>query len=101
MKDTGQDENWVFVIVSNAGSDEEYLGLWDKEKDINFIPAFKSRDDANDCFITIPREKGRKYEIQAIFFDELLEDASKNGFDVAIVDSEGHILEMIKRGNKV
>jgi hypothetical protein len=41
-------------------------------------------------------EKGKKYEIQAIFFDELAEDAVKNGFMIFMLNAEGEILKKIK-----
>lgn len=90
--DSTQAENWVYVFVCDPGIDESFLGLHDKEKNINFIPAFQSKDDANDCFLTLPREKGKKYELQAVHVEELHEDASKNGFAVALVDSEGKVI---------
>ena len=86
-------EGWVYVIVCDPGENEQFLGLIEKEKNVNFIPAFPSKDAANDCFLTLPREKGKKYEIQAIHIDELTEDATKNGFIVAMVDNDGHIIK--------
>jgi len=36
--------------------------------------------------------EGRKYEVQAVHIDELKEIAEKNGFVVAMVDKDGHIV---------
>ncbi len=85
--------NWVFVFVCEPGKDESFLGLYNAEKDVNFIPAFQSRDEANDCFLTLPREKGKKYELQAVHIEELHEMATKNGFTVALVDSDGKVIQ--------
>jgi hypothetical protein len=90
-KKTG--EQWVYVFVCGSDSDESFLGLYDKGKDCNFIPAFRSKEDANDCFLSLPREKGKKYELQAVHIEELNEDATRNGFMVAMVDSDGKIID--------
>jgi hypothetical protein len=86
-------EGWVYVIVCDPGENEQFLGLIEKEKNVNFIPAFANKDAANDCFLTLPKEKGKKYEVQAIHIDELTEDATKNGFIVAMVDNDGNIIK--------
>ncbi len=83
---------WVYVFVCDPGKDESFLGLYNTEKDVNFIPAFQSKEEANDCFLTLPREKGKKYELQAVHVEELQEIATKSGFAVALVDSDGKVI---------
>jgi len=82
---------WVWVIVYEKGEGGHYLGLYNEEKEIDFIPAFESKEAANDCFLTMPRERGKTYEVQAIHIEELQEDAEKSGFAITIVDAEGAI----------
>lgn len=84
-------EGWVWVIVYDKDAEGHYLGLYDEEQDVHFIPAFASKEDANDCYIDLPREKGKKYEVQAVHIEELNEDAEKAGFVVAMLDSEGKV----------
>jgi hypothetical protein len=86
-------ESWVYVFVCNPENDESFLGLYNTDKDVNFIPAFRSKEEANDCFLTLPRQKGKKYELQAIHIEELHEVATKNGFAVALVDSDGKVIK--------
>ena len=86
-------EGWVYVIVCDPGRDEHLLGLRSNEQDVQFIPTFRSREEANDCLATLPREKGVKYEVQAIHVDDLSETATRNNFMVAMVDSEGNIIK--------
>ena len=93
MEDSGSSEGWVYVVVCDPEKDATFLGLHNKEKNIDFIPAFASKDAANDCFLSLPKERGRKYEIQAIHLTELNEDAEKNGFAIAMVDSDGNIVD--------
>lgn len=84
--------NWVYVFVCNPGKEENFLGLHNTEKEVDFIPAFQTKEDANDCFLTLPREKGKKYELQAVHIEELHEIAVKSGFSVALVDSDGKVI---------
>ncbi len=84
--------NWVYVFVCNPGKEESFLGLYNTAKDVNFIPAFQSKEEANDCFLNLPREKGKKYELQAVHIEELQEVATKSGFAVALVDSDGKVI---------
>ncbi|MBB5347991.1 hypothetical protein HNQ81_001722 [Desulfoprunum benzoelyticum] len=92
MEEKVQRADWIYAVVCDPGPNEHFFGLHDKERDVDFIPAFTSRDDAADCLLTLPREKGRKYEVQAVHVDELKEIAEKNGFMVAMVDKDGHII---------
>jgi len=84
---------WVYVFVCDPGKEESFLGLYDSVKDVNFVPIFRNKDEANDCFLNLPRQKGKKYELQAIHIEELQEAASENGFTVALVDSEGRLVQ--------
>lgn len=83
---------WVYVFVCDPEKEESFLGLYDAEKDVQFIPAFRSKEEANDCFLNLPREKGKKYELQAVHLEELHAEAKKNNYLVAMVDQEGRIV---------
>ena len=93
MEEKEKIEGWVYVIVCNPGAKEQFLGLYNKEKGVDFIPAFPSKEAANDCFLTLPKEKGKKYEVQAIHIEELTVEATKNGFIVAMFDNDGNIIK--------
>lgn len=92
MTEKASTKGWVYVVVCEPEKEATFLGLHNKEKKIDFIPAFESKDAANDCFLSLPREKGKKYEIQAVHIEELYEDAEKNGFVVAMVDNDGKVI---------
>lgn len=92
MTENAMLKGWVYVFVCDPGGKESFLGLHNAEKDVPFIPAFRSKEEANDCFLNLPREKGKKYELQAIHIEELTEEASKNNFIVAIVDQDGKVV---------
>ena len=86
-------EGWLWVVVYDKDTDGHYLGLYDEEQDVNFIPAFDSKEAANDCYLDLPKEKGRKYEVQAVHIEELTRDAEKAGFTVALVNQDGKIVK--------
>lgn len=89
MEEKASEKGWVYVVVCEPEKEATFLGLHDNEKNIDFIPAFESKEAANDCFLSLPREKGKKYEVQAVHIEELYQDAEENGFTVAILDAEG------------
>ena len=89
-------DTWIWVVVQDPGGDEQFLGQLDEENNISFIPAFYQKEAAEQCFLQLHRQKGLKYEIQAIFFDELSKDASKHGFMIFMLNAEGEILEKIQ-----
>jgi hypothetical protein len=49
--------------------------------------------------VQIHRQKGKKYEIQAILFDELAKDATKHGFMIFMLDENGKVTEEIEPTN--
>jgi len=89
-------DTWVWVVVQDPGENEHFLGQLDEENNISFIPAFYQKEDAQQCFTQMYRQKGKKYEIQAIFFDELAKDAAKNEFMIFMLSAVGKILQKIK-----
>lgn len=84
--------DWVFVAVENSGGREGFVGYRDAPSGVSYIPAFYSKEAAQACFINLPREPGKKYEIQAVFFEELIRDAVANTFLIFMLDGEGRIL---------
>jgi IMP cyclohydrolase len=93
MSESIGQEGWVYVIVSEKDGEGTYLGLFDEEQEIDFIPAFTSREAAQDSFLNLPREPGKKYEIQAIHIEELTTDARQSGFKVSLIDSDGKVVD--------
>lgn len=85
-------ETWVYVAVMDPGGNEQYVGLVDADE-TSFIPAFLTKDEAQTCLINMPREKNKKYEVQAILYEELALDAIENGFAVYLLDGQGKIME--------
>ena len=86
---------WVWVVVLDPGGNEQFLGQHYKEKDISFIPTFLNKEDAVECLDHMIRNKEKKYEIQAIQYEELAHEAAKHKFMLFILNGAGEILEKI------
>ena len=96
MKKMRNEDQWMWVVVQDPGEKEQYLGQHDKQENISFIPAFHSKEEAQQCFLNMARAKGSKYEVQAILYEELAKDAAASGFLIFILDENGEVLEKIK-----
>ena len=88
-------DQWVWVVVQDPGGNEQFLGQHDQEKNESFIPTFLEKEEAQQGFTLMTHEKGHKYEVQAILFEDLSRRAAENEFKVFILNSEGEILEKI------
>lgn len=86
---------WVYALIQNPGGDEQIVGQHDGENDISFIPTFLSKDAATQGMMQMATEKGHKYEIQAIIFEDLEKFAAAGGFVLFIVDEDGKVIEQI------
>src|SRR6056297_366230 len=84
-------EDWVFVAVQNPGGRESFVGYADENSGVSYIPAFYKKEEAQACFINLPREAGKKYEVQAVLFEELVREAAANQFLIFMLDGEGRI----------
>jgi hypothetical protein len=90
-------DTWYYIIVQNPGTGgEQFVGYTDKKKGATFIPAFKTKEIAQQCFLIMPKDiMNHKYEAQAIIQEDLISLAQKNGYDVFVMDDKGHVVEKI------
>jgi hypothetical protein len=84
---------WVYVLVQNPGSDEQIVGQKDIASDIAFIPTFLDKDSAMQGAVHIVKEKGKKFEIQAIIYEDLATYAAQGEFFLFVLNSEGQIID--------
>ena len=91
MTEKNGGSEWVYVYVGGQEGSETFIGLYNEELQVDFIPAFADKEAAQACYLTLPRSKGVKYEIQAVLMEELRRDAEANGFVVTLLDEEGKI----------
>jgi hypothetical protein len=88
---------WLYVAILKSGNTERIVGQTDSEHDIDFIPAFLNKEDAQQGMFHMHLErKGKgKYEIQAIIYEDLARHALDNGFVIFVLDGEGKIVERL------
>ena len=92
MTEQPKNSDWVYVAVEGPELSAGYVAYKDESSDVCYIPVFYKKDAAQACFINLPRERGKKYEIQAVMFDVLARDAAANHFLIFMLDGEGRIL---------
>jgi spore cortex formation protein SpoVR/YcgB (stage V sporulation) len=86
---------WLYVAILKAGPSEQIVGQTDSEHDISFIPAFLNKESAKQAMFHLHLEKKKKYEVQAIIYEDLAHHAAENGFLVFVLDDEGKVLERL------
>lgn len=91
----GQD-SWLYVAVEDPGGKEKFVGFHDEKTDVSYIPVFENKEAALSCLVNMPRRGNRKYEVQAVAYDLLCEDARNNGFLLFLSDGEGNVQKRIK-----
>ena len=90
-----QENPMVWVAVQTLDGAEQYVGQHNPDQDILFIPFFQEKEDAQYGLSLMPRQKGGRYEVQAIRFHELARDAARQGFLLFRTDGEGQVLDKI------
>jgi len=91
-----QGNPWVWVVVLDPGKNEQFLGQHYKEEDISFIPTFLKKEEALECLDHLTRDEEKKYEVQAILYEELARDAAEHNFMLFVLNGAGEVLEKIK-----
>ena len=86
---------WLYVAIQKAGSSEQIVGQTDNEHDISFIPAFLSKETAQQAMFHLHLEKKSKYEVQAIIYEDLARHAVEGGFLIFVLDKEGKVVERL------
>ena len=96
MNDTKKDI-WYYVIVQNPETPHsEVLGYTDENTQATFIPAFKSKEIAQQCFMIMPKDiMKEKYEAQAIISEDLIFHARETGHEVLLMDDKGKVQKKI------
>lgn len=90
-------DTWYYIVVQDPGTpDEQVLGYTDRETGETFVPAFKTKETAQQCFMIMPKDiMKHKFEAQAIIKEDLLAHAEKHGSQVLLLDDKGLVLEKI------
>nr|NJM01551.1 hypothetical protein [Desulfobacula sp.] len=90
-------DTWYYIIIQNPETaGEQFVGYTDKKTGVTFIPAFKTKKMAEQCFLVMPKDiMNNKYEAQAVIREDLMTLAEKNGYDVFLMDDKGRVQEKI------
>jgi glutathione peroxidase-family protein len=86
---------WLYVAIQKKGPSEQIVGQTDSEHDIDFIPAFISKESAQQAMFHLHLEKKKKYEVQAIIYEDLAKHAVEGGFLIFILDDDGNVVERL------
>ena len=89
-------DQWIWVVVQDPGENEQFLGQHDEGKGESFIPIFLEKEEAQYGLNLLSRERGHKYEVQAVIYEELADHASDKGFRIFVLNGEGEILDKIE-----
>jgi hypothetical protein len=94
-----KDDQWVWVVIHGPEGNEKLLGQQDKEKDESFIPVFLEKEQALMSLNLLAREKGRKYEVQAILYEDLIARTAEREFQLFVLNGSGEVMEKISPKN--
>ena len=86
---------WLYVAVQKSGPSEQIVGQTDTENDVSYIPAFLSKESAQQAMFHLHLEKKKKYEVQAIIYEDLASHAVEDGFVIFVLDDDGNVLERL------
>lgn len=96
MQNKNDKDQWVWVVVQDPGGNEQFVGQHDEQEDISFIPVFADKEAGQQGLLSLTRQPGHKYEVQAILREELIKDAAAGGFMIFLLNESGDVLEKIK-----
>jgi len=86
---------WLYVAIQKDGNKEKIVGQTDSEHAIDFIPAFQSKETAQQAMFHLHLEKKKKYEVQAIIYEDLEHYAADGGFLIFVLDEDGNVVERL------
>lgn len=86
------ESDWLHVIVCRKDEQEFYMGMHDKNDNVDFVPVFESRDDAESCLESFGKQPGIRYQVMAILSSELIENCTDRNYLIALVDKHGAII---------
>lgn len=91
------EDKWYYTIVQNPGTDDEaFVGYTGTEKEEKFIPVFKDKKSAEQCFTLMPKDIFKeKYEVQAVIEEDVLSAAKTTRHKIYLLNERGKILELL------
>lgn len=92
------ESEWYYIIVQNPETAQEQLaGFTDDETGTDFVPAFRSKEEAQQCFMLMPKDViSNKYEAQAVIKEDLMHQAAEKDFSIYLMDDKGTVLDRLR-----
>ncbi|MFP4030679.1 MAG: hypothetical protein ACLFRG_09985 [Desulfococcaceae bacterium] len=87
------DVGWLWVVIQSQDGEDQLVGQHLEGEENAFIPAFRSRDEAENARPLLALAPGGVFEVQAMQRDELVGLAVAHGFLVRLLTEAGEILE--------
>ncbi len=97
MSTSIKNDQWVYVVIHGSEGNEQLLGQMDEEKNESFIPVFLEKEEALMNLNLLAREKGSKYEVQAMLYEDLLARSAEQGFMIFVLNGSGEVIEKIRQ----
>ena len=93
-----QKSEWFYCIVQDPETRQEKLmGFKEDKTDIEFIPVFKTKEEAQQCFLLMPKDvMNLKYEIQAVIKEDIFFQIKKTGHKLFLMDDRGQIIKELE-----
>jgi hypothetical protein len=95
MPEKISDNTWVYTVIKDPGSGEQFLGQHESETDISYIPIFLEKEHATQGLLQLEVEKGTRCEVQAVIYSDIDQTAGENGFLLYLLDESGNVLDKI------
>ena len=89
------DNNWVYVVIEEAGASEKILGQQADGENSAFIPAFLEKEAAQISLGQFSIDRSKKHEVQAIIYEDLKKYAKTSGLMIFFLNQSGVILDKI------
>lgn len=86
-----KEHQWIYVVVQDPEKDAQYLGQYETDTDVAFIPVFIEKEHALMCLNLLVKDRGKTYEIQAVMFEDLKAHARASGFKLYVLGDDGAI----------
>jgi len=95
-------EKWYFMIVQNPSTaKEEFMAFQEENTKLKFLPIFKTKEEAKQCFKLMPKELfSDEYEVQAVIEDDLLSIANEYDYQLYLLDGNGKIYNKLMSEQK-
>ena len=95
MPERIKDDAWIYTVIKDPGSGEQFLGQQEPEANISFLPIFLEKEHAVQSLFQFKVDKRTRCEVQAVIYSDIVQAAGENGFLLYLLDESGNVLDKI------